>query len=832
MIRIASFDSNVVMLENEMKELRDGDGFIENIGQVSLLTKKMNSFVLTAAQKAARFIALTQHALSETKAEQLLAVMGLLNGYTGKNSAAARRRLYFENGIRENTITDPDSLRRREDNSINILAVLLASEDFSPTFFDRVPQELVLPIPQYYEINPIELKAIDNRGQFALYIDRERQTTTTKSSLDYRSGSIPFCCRAKELSKIDAFCSDARAVLWWAITGGGGAGKSRLAHEYMLNHSSDNWKILFLREEFFAQVDGGGKYQMFNEWSYPTNLLVIIDYVQRYSGAVAQWIESVAVKKADGNKIRILLLERSGADGLWYKNFSDRHIVRQCCYAEPVELEALAPDELVQFAYKYAKAKGRTLSDVEIAKAQSDLKELDTEERILYFIMILDRIIEEKAEQKGVGRIDLLSYILEREIRDIRTRFNGDIKAFKNYMQMLIVATATTGISVNNPPEWLQEKCAAIFGAFPDATSAKRAMTAQDGILQPFAPDLIGEYLVLSSVAEYFPFDTDIGCFIKQAWDSNPDYLSDFLIRIKDDFGAEDKIIDVEWLKKILDGPITDNEPSFHVYFTLLSELSLFYHKPLLMSQEECARKMKAVHKRFQRDEYVVEHIKNTWYMCQAFNVRATSLIFVIDQIDTLVKNVPDSYEIICTCAQILHDISLMQTRRLDVYEEVKNGISTNIFELLCGQYDETGCLVRNMNVEPTMEDAQVLGKTAFSLYKIILVLTYFQKDNADIAGMFSCTASNSLRVLSDEQRDEIVNFVGFLAEKYDDMLIWKYYITGLSELAIVCDNQEKEKIIIHKIRNIAIENSDNEELVANCRECEELIINEKNPTD
>jgi hypothetical protein len=391
-------------------------------------------------------------------------------------------------------------------------------------------------------------------------------------------------------------------------------------------------------------------------------------------------------------------------------------------------------------------------------------------------------------------------------------------------MQLLIYATATAGIAVSNPPAWLQERFAEIFDTFPDASSALKAMAAQGGTLNPFTPDLIGEFLVLTLLQEYFPFNTDVEQFIRHAWNDNPEYLSDFLMRVKIDFGEEEKIISIGWLKKMLAGPLTDSEPSFRVYYGLLSAMKLFHHKPLILSQGDCANKMHEIHKRYQRDEYVIEHMKNLWYMCQMFNVGAATLIWVIEQIDSLLEFVPEKYEVIYTCAQILHDISIVQSRRLDVYDEINNGITENISELLCGQYDENGKIVKTLNAEPTLEDAQVLGKTTGSLYSIVNLVANLQRDNADTAIMYACSAYNSLRVLSDEQNEMIFGMVKTLARKHDSLTIWKYYLAGLVYSALTSGDHGRANETVRQIQDVSTQNTDNNELVTQCSLCIEQI--------
>ena len=822
-------------LVGEMKALRKARFIVNPDFNGGTLLKIMGcTQKMTIDAKAARFIALVEkYVADKIQAEILLAAMGLLKGYEHIERLKARREFYYRNGFSDNSSPDVNSmLEKRENTIITNLAQRIAWVDDLADILAKEPQAMRLPTPQYYEKRNAEAgKQTDKRGPFARYIESEQPLIVTQSFYDYRANTIPFHSRQNEFSLLDKFCEDTRLILWWAIIGGGGSGKSRLAHEYMQARSSGEWRILFLREEFFVQIGSGGKYQQFTEWSHSQNLLLIVDSVQRYSKAVAQWIESVFVKKATGRKIRILLLDRNGEDGLWYWDFIAHTCLIECRYNSLLKLQPLTDGELRLFAREYAQIKNKK---VEISKSNIDrtikaLIKIDGERRILYFILLLDRNIEKGFTQAKTNKIGLLDYIVENEIRVIRARFGEKTKAFKSYMQLLVYATATTNISVCDPPEWLQERCAKVIDEFTDTTSAEKAMAVQDGVILPFEPDLIGEYLVLTSTREYFPFGSDVEWFVKHAWDNNPEDIANFLMRIKMNFGVESEIVNVGWLKKMIDGPLTDNEPSFHVYFNLLSALSLYCHKPLLMSQAECASKMQEVHKRFQRDEYMIDHMTTMWYMCQALNVGPATFIWVIEQIDLLLKNVPDKYEVIYTCAQILNDISVVQSRRLDVYEEIRNGNTTNLEELFFGHYDENGKFVEVIYAEMHIEDAQVIVKALQSLFDITLLMDSLQKNNVDIIIMYTQTALLSIKVLP-EHRIEILfeHFVEKFAIEYNDMLVWKHYISGLLFLAMESDDSKRKERAIQKIHETSDKNTDNKELVLMCRQCIDAVLEGK----
>lgn len=102
------------------------------------------------------------------------------------------------------------------------------------------------------------IREIQYHGSFAEYIDNQKVVQEVPYKLDYRSEEIPFVGRIEELKEIDDFCSTDAQISWWAIIGKGGSGKSRLAYQYIKkNITSSDWKMIFLHDEFFNQINGG-----------------------------------------------------------------------------------------------------------------------------------------------------------------------------------------------------------------------------------------------------------------------------------------------------------------------------------------------------------------------------------------------------------------------------------------------------------------------------------------------------------------------------------------------------------------------------------------------
>lgn len=134
--------------------------------------------------------------------------------------------------------------------------------------------------------------------------------------LIYSERSVPFLGRDVEIGAIEAMLDDPRPFLWWAVVGGGGVGKSRLALEILLRNS-DTWSGGF--------VEGPPEPAAFAAAQPSSDTVWIVDYaaedVQRLR-RVIPLLAQIAVEA--GCKIRLLLLERGiNAEAGWWVDLTD-----------------------------------------------------------------------------------------------------------------------------------------------------------------------------------------------------------------------------------------------------------------------------------------------------------------------------------------------------------------------------------------------------------------------------------------------------------------------------------------------------------------------------
>ena len=367
------------------------------------------------------------------------------------------------------------------------------------------------------------IREIQYHGSFAEYIDNQKVGQKVQFKLDYRSEEIPFVGRTAEFGEIDAFCASEKQISWWAVIGKGGSGKSRLVYEYIKrNIGSAEWKMCFLREEFFNQAGGGGKYKKWDTWTYDKNLLLVVDYVQKYAKEVAQWVEGLSVNDSITRKIRILLLERTdGEQSLWMREGFEKQVVYDLKYDKDfLRLQSLDVD-LIPFGVKYAEKNGRQLDKADAKDAWDKLKSIDADSRILYFIMILEAIFDNEPWRKWKQH-DLAGYIVRREQEDIAVRFKHDKDMIRSFNRVLAFCTATKEIPVfelpENLPEMVKEEIKVIKNNSGDKHELCAEMQLENGVLQPVTPDIIGEYMVLYIIDQYYYDTEEKEEFIRDLW--------------------------------------------------------------------------------------------------------------------------------------------------------------------------------------------------------------------------------------------------------------------------------------------------------------------------
>lgn len=241
---------------------------------------------------------------------------------------------------------------------------------------------------------------------------------------------VPFSGREDELNALNGFLSDTQeAFRWWAVTGPGGSGKSRLAHEFQ-KPLFPEWDVHYLNADDYADLS-----------SLATTLtrktLLIADYVQEHAKELGKWMEQLG-ERDRCLPIRVLLVEReSGTDesvpGWERQLYADVHHVQKLknmCWRDGfLVLKPLSDHDLLDIIENYALAlrpeagdAACPLSDAVKQMLLDKLKSIDPVLcRPLYAMFLTDAYLENKNPERW-DRKAVLGYVTGRE--QSRLKFN------------------------------------------------------------------------------------------------------------------------------------------------------------------------------------------------------------------------------------------------------------------------------------------------------------------------------------------------------------------------------------------------------------------------
>ena len=136
---------------------------------------------------------------------------------------------------------------------------------------------------------PILLERLLEETRCDAYIElksRSKEVTPkAESRFMYNSGYIRFTGREQEMGQLEAFCQDAALVSWWAVTGPGGMGKSRLMYEFTRLQNQAGWEICWLEQKDYSKL---------SDLPLPGNpCIVVADDVQSHLQNIGTWLASV-----------------------------------------------------------------------------------------------------------------------------------------------------------------------------------------------------------------------------------------------------------------------------------------------------------------------------------------------------------------------------------------------------------------------------------------------------------------------------------------------------------------------------------------------------------
>jgi len=378
----------------------------------------------------------------------------------------------------------------------------------------------------------------------------------------YRNNANNFIGRKFEISQLEDFCEDSRTILWWAITGDGGIGKSHLAYEFIRRRKTDEqWAMLFLDWE---QIAADSHIQT-SPCNYYKNSLIVFDYITGNEEGISNWICRLPNNRE--KKIRILLLERESIRGeekildrnpQWYKKMlsgmSKKNILLSRQYKkEFIELKQLSENDTKELIWKYSNMSG---SPCETGYANQEyitdllythLKNIDTNKNRPLYALIITSAWQENPETIKWDSVEIIQYIIDREKENIKSIFRGNVEAYYSYKELLAFACVVNRLELENIPTYLKRSFDVLIKYAHEGDERLLEKLLEIGhtvkygdtfSIVALVPDILGEYFVLDFLNDKL-LDLQhhyLDAFRTCAWEYSPFFVQLFFSKLIQDY--------------------------------------------------------------------------------------------------------------------------------------------------------------------------------------------------------------------------------------------------------------------------------------------------------
>ena len=299
------------------------------------------------------------------------------------------------------------------------------------------------------EQSPFEIDSdsVDELNPIAEYIEKYHLPRFNISTLRYDAENTSFCGRENEMKRLHDFVEDTRPLLWWAVTGKGGSGKSRLAYELMksLNNNelstASKWKAVMVEwSGFYLHVKK--HFDEIIEWNSKRNYLIIIDYVQSFEKEIAEFIQQLTRIKWSTSKVRILLLERAPQiqdknkkkyEPLWFHTFKSgwkniEWLYGTCYNKDFIHLLGVDENSACDIISSYVSAFNKIISNTECENIIDYVKKISPHGIIpLLLLCVTDTWLDSPTLYNRPERISsstIWSQIIDKEKKDIYQEYS------------------------------------------------------------------------------------------------------------------------------------------------------------------------------------------------------------------------------------------------------------------------------------------------------------------------------------------------------------------------------------------------------------------------
>ena len=674
-------------------------------------------------------------------------------------------------------------------------------------------------------------KAINYNRSFEQFINGRSLARENKSLFNYKCPSIGLYGREREFDFLDNFLDEGGDILFTAVNGPAGSGKSKLLYKYAQDFLyNPHWKVLFPDQDDFKKIMARND----SDWKSTRNVLIIIDYAGRFSPEIGRWIDTLS-RSPRPPKTRIILLEREGFaknEGmqekslmypLWYERLLGdkkddiiqfQHMNENSTF---LELEELSEEALGEIAKDYARAKDRTLSLDDVNSLVQYCKDVEeknkarsTEARPLILLFVVDAHLRGD-DYKKWGIEKLIAPIIDKYKKDWKEKLcKNDEEVFQALEKLYVYATGTGGWSLESD----LPKCfnlAKIKDEFNRPSKLKeifRSLNERSDIgntLYPFEPDLIGEFFVLDYLEDCH---TDKRIEMVLALSSKEEYFN-FLLRCIEDYSEADRFSKLfqDGLKQLV--PVSMIEKYPYKYSVLLADLAIAQKRE--EAQAITVEQLRILSERYADNQEIVlvyaKCLRNLTIVQESEEARAIT----VEKLRLLSERYADNQEIVLRYAMGLVNLTAAQE------SEESRAITVEQLGLLSERYVDNEEIVLmyanglfNLTIAQKREEAKAITVEQLRL------LSESYADNQEIVLNYAKCLYNLTAVQkSEEARAITVEQLELLSERYaDNEEIVLMYTMGLVNLIVAQEREEARAITVEKLRLLSENYADNQEIV------------------
>lgn len=359
----------------------------------------------------------------------------------------------------------------------------------------------------------------------------EGGTATMADSIRYNSGLYAFCGREEEIDLLDRFCGEPSMAVpsnrfsWLLLTGPGGLGKTRLAHEYTTRINGRTWRAGRLSLADLKEFQFGG-------WLPAKPTMIVIDYPAQDPDRVHALLANLSRRHREFDwPVRVLLLERD-TSGSWFETVvpptGDGSAIRDRVFwldgealvegrkVPPLNEDALLELMVSRFGTAGVPAPDRDLLLSAARKVDSRRDRAKLPPRPLFAAAVAEVMVAELQQATTIDSAwvavlniqGLFDAILKRD----RTQrwapaAGGDAALIELHENLVALATLAGGLE-RKALEALAPKVRALVPGVELKDPYRLSETLVgcmsdycDGAIAPLEPDLLGEYFLLRRLA-------------------------------------------------------------------------------------------------------------------------------------------------------------------------------------------------------------------------------------------------------------------------------------------------------------------------------------------